>query len=82
MLQYCATKLWPLSEKYQKANNVTLLAVTDSGNIGRLRLSQPHHRQFFSEPPMPTHNWLISDPPTFGETTYLQSDENVVHFTR
>ena len=43
-----------------------------------------HHNQFFSEPPMPTHNQLISDPPTFGETHigYLQSDENVVHFTR
>ena len=27
-----------------------------------------HHSQFFAEPPMPTHNWLISNSPTFGET--------------
>ena len=25
-----------------------------------------HDNQFFSEPPMPTHNWLFSEPPKFG----------------
>jgi len=25
-----------------------------------------HHNRFFLEPPMTTHNWLSSEPPTFG----------------
>jgi len=37
----------------------------------------------FSEPPMPTHNRLFSEPPTFGGMQhYLQSDVKVLHFTR
>ena len=29
-----------------------------------------HHNRFFSEPPMPTHNGLLSEPPTFGGIQY------------
>jgi len=37
----------------------------------------------FSEPPMPTHNRLFSESPTFGGMQhYLQSDVKVLHFTR
>jgi len=40
-------------------------------------------RQSFSEPPMPTHNRLFSESPTFGGTQdYLQTDVKVLHFTR
>jgi len=39
--------------------------------------------QSFSKPPMPTHNRLFSESPTFGGTQhYLQSDVKVLHFTR
>ena len=39
--------------------------------------------QSFSEPPMPTHNRLFSEPPTFGGMQhYRQSDVKVLHFTR
>jgi len=42
-----------------------------------------HHNRSFSEPTMPTHNWLFSEPQTFGGTQhYLQSDVTVLHFTR
>ena len=38
--------------------------------------------QSFSEPPMPTHNRLFSESPTFGGMQhYLQSDVKVLHFT-
>jgi len=37
----------------------------------------------FSNPPMPNHNWLFSESPTFAGTQhYLQSDVKVLHFTR
>ena len=39
--------------------------------------------QSFSKPPMPIHNWLFSESPTFGGTQhYLQSDVKVLQFTR
>jgi len=39
--------------------------------------------QSFSKPPMPTHNWLFSESPTFGGMQhYLQSGVKVLHFTR
>ena len=39
--------------------------------------------QSFSKPPMPTHNWLFLESPTFGGTQHsLQSDVRVLHFTR
>ena len=39
--------------------------------------------QSFSKPPIPTHNRLFSESPTFGGTQhYLQSDVKVLHFTR
>jgi len=38
---------------------------------------------FFSEPPMPTHDRLFPEPPTFwGTQHYFSSDEKVLHFTR
>jgi len=35
-----------------------------------------HHNPFFSEPPMATHNWLSSEPPT------KERNEKVLQFTR
>ena len=39
--------------------------------------------QSFSKLPMPNHNWLFSESPTFGGMQhYLQSYVKVLHFTR
>ena len=48
-----------------------------------------HHNRFFSEPPMTTHSWLSSEPPTFERTqqtfslmkTFCSSQVSVVTFS-
>jgi len=35
-----------------------------------------HHNRFFAEPPMPTHNWLFSEPPKFEGTQQTFSQMN------